>query len=225
MKINIPHKMSEFRKARNILEKMNAEPNPTNNPFCLTCFKIGTNVPCQRCKLIFYCSIECRDNNCGHSNECKEYFLQISDSDVQRAIHMALDFISTFGTMDEFVNHILHSNGKDVQPSVNEQKSKIKIQNQGQKAARRQKITRSQKAARRQKAAVIPQDGLNSIQTELQNETICSKSDLAYEIISKIPIIQKHVDEPSKILALKMLIMQFIRKSLSEKCKTNESKC
>lgn len=122
--------------------------------------------------------------------------MQFADSNVQNALHMMLDSISTFDTMDEFVQRIL-LDATDVLPSAHERR-----------------------------AETMHQDSLKNIQLESPNETICEKADLAYDIISKIPAIRNHFDEPSKILALKMLIMRFIRISRLQKCKINtKSKC
>lgn len=193
--------MSEIRRDKCVLETYvtNAHKHLISNPFCLTCNKVGTRVPCTKCGLIFYCSTACQESNSDHRNECKEFFVQIADSDVRNAIHMMLDFIPMFKTMDEFVHRVEHFDEADVLPLAHA----YKLEN-------------------------IPKDCIKDIplmqQIHEQNKEICEKADLAYEIIAKIPIIQQNFSKPSRIQPLKQLIMRFIYISLLKNDNNKESK-
>lgn len=168
----------------------------SRHPFCLTCHRICTCIPCKQCKLIFYCSENCRDQNQTHINECREFFQHISNETVKTVIQMLLEKISMFRNVQEFIKHI--------EASIQE---KMSLKHD-------------------KKLSIGPNDKLSNlyhvmtIQSASYSDEFCEQAEMAYELITQIPIIQRSFNRKEKRVFLKPLIFYYLSVVQGEKDKT-----
>lgn len=75
--------------------------------YCLTCHKMDVFlISCNKCSVVFFCNLACRNANLTHKFECGTDFHRISDLDLKCAIQMVFEAMATFDTFNR-LNHFV----------------------------------------------------------------------------------------------------------------------
>lgn len=155
-------------------------------PFCLICHRRGTSIPCNQCKLIFFCSGNCRNQNEMHGNECREFFQDIADLNMKAGIQMMLEKMSMFRNVQELVNFI--------ETSISEEISA--------KHGGKHTITRNDKLTKL--------DYIMTIKYASYGDEFWERVEAAYTLITQIPIIQRSFNKKEKRRFLKPLLFYYL---------------
>lgn len=104
-----------------------------HHSYCLTCHKIATIfMPCNTCRAVFFCGIDCKTKNQSHQFECQTNFHRVKYSDlkIKCAIQMVFEALAIFDTVKEFrsfVNGVVEGD-RGVIPSKSDDKlSKLRL--------------------------------------------------------------------------------------------------
>lgn len=172
------------------------EQRSNGHPFCLTCHNVGTCIPCSECKLLFFCSVHCRDQNKSHNAECKEFFQDIDDPTIENAIHKLFEFISKFPTIKELLKHAKHLDAEEI----------LSFNGTFDCCKRCIVVDMLQKFDIESLRCVTD----SKLQHATKNKFLHRKAAEAFDIMKKIPIIQEEFPSEIQTGLLKPLLLRFI---------------
>lgn len=81
-----------------------------NAPYCLTCHKTHKRfICCNKCSMVYFCNLKCRNANLTHRFECGTHFHEIINMDVKCAIQMVFEAMATFHDFNDLHEFVLES--------------------------------------------------------------------------------------------------------------------